>query len=370
MPVEAVSEVVDVNAVAGGLLRDLAFTQSDRPKMFGYKRAAAAILGLDRPIADVVAAGAPLTSIKGIGPASARVCAEVLETGRSKTVERAIDESGKRDDIDRRRSMRKHFLSRARAIAVLADERSGGPNLHEYHGDFQMHTHWSDGAVSVAQVAKGCRKRGYEFCAVTDHSYGLPIAGGMSMAEVRDQQDEVDEVNAKYAGEFHMLKGIEANILADGSLDLSDEDVRAFECVVASPHSKLRIADDQTLRLVRVVSMKGVDILGHPRGRKYGSRPGVTAKWKRVFAAAADAGVAIEIDGDPSRQDVDFELARDAAAAGCLFALDSDAHSTRELRYSETAIAHARLAGIPADRIINCWPLERLLDWAAKAFDR
>src|SRR6478672_7845003 len=105
MGVEA-AEIVDVNALAGGFLRDLAFAQKDRPKMFGYKRAAAAILGLDRPIVDVVAAGEPLTSIKGIGPASARVCAEVLESGRSKSVERAIDESGKRDDIDRRRAMR------------------------------------------------------------------------------------------------------------------------------------------------------------------------------------------------------------------------------------------------------------------------
>jgi len=362
---EVASSGVDLNAVAGGLLRDLAFTQSDRPKMFGYKRAAAAILGLERPIDAVVAAGEPLTSIKGIGPASARVCAEVLETGRSTTVERAIDESGKRADIDKRRSMRQHFLSRARAIAVLADEDIGGPTLHEYHGDFQMHTHWSDGAVSVAQVAKGCRKRGYEFSAVTDHSYGLPIAGGMSMAEVRDQQDEVDDVNAKYAGEFHMLKGIEANILVDGSLDLSDDDVRAFECVVASPHSKLRIADDQTARLVRVVSRKGVDILGHPRGRLAGSRAGIQADWDSVFEAAARSGVAVEIDGDPSRQDLDYTLARRANDAGCVFALDSDAHTVDQLRFAELALAHARLAGISADRIVNCWSLHRVRDWLA-----
>ena len=95
----------------------------------------------------------------------------------------------------------------------------------------------------------------------------------------------------------------------------------------------------------------------------YGSRPGVTADWDRVFAAAKRSGVAIEIDGDPSRQDVDYDLATRAVDAGCLFALDSDAHSTRELRYSETAIAHARLAGIPADRVVNTWPIEKLFEW-------
>jgi histidinol phosphatase-like PHP family hydrolase len=92
----------------------------------------------------------------------------------------------------------------------------------------------------------------------------------------------------------------------------------------------------------------------------------VSAKWDRVFEAAAATGVAIEIDGDPSRQDIDFDLARSAIRAGCLFALDSDAHSTGELRYAETAIAHARLAGVPRSHIVNCWPLKRLLRWLAQ----
>ena len=96
-----------------------------------------------------------------------------------------------------------------------------------------------------------------------------------------------------------------------------------------------------------------------------GSRPGVSADWDRVFKAAVKSRVAIEIDGDPSRQDLDYDIARRAVGAGCLFALDSDAHSTGELApYASTAIAHARLAGVPTDRIVNCWPLERLLEWA------
>jgi putative hydrolase len=102
----------------------------------------------------------------------------------------------------------------------------------------------------------------------------------------------------------------------------------------------------------------------------YGSRPGIAADWNAVFAAAARANVAIEIDGDPARQDVDYDLARLAVAAGCLFALDSDAHGASDFAYAETAIAHARLAHVPVDRVINCWPLERLLEWTGEAWKR
>ena len=124
--------------------------------------------------------------------------------------------------------------------------------------------------------------------------------------------------------------------------------------------------EDQTARLVRAVGQPAVRILAHPRGRITGSRAGVVADWPAVFTAAAARGVAVEIDGDPSRQDLDHTLAVQALAAGCLFALDSDAHTTGQLAYAETAIAHARLAGIPSDRIVNCWPLERLLAWIAE----
>jgi len=94
-----------------------------------------------------------------------------------------------------------------------------------------------------------------------------------------------------------------------------------------------------------------------------GSRAGIIADWDVVFSAAAEQGVAIEIDGDPSRQDLDFSIARRALDSGVLFALDSDAHTTSQLAYSETAVAHARLAGIPPERIVNCWPLDRLREW-------
>jgi len=144
---------------------------------------------------------------------------------------------------------------------------------------------------------------------------------------------------------------------------LSSNEARVFELVLAAPHSRLRRSEDQTARLIVAVQNPAVRILAHPRGRITGTRAGVVADWDRVFAAAADSGVAVEIDGDPARQDLDYVLASSALAAGCLFALDSDAHTTEQLSYAETAIAHARLASIPADRIVNYWPLDRLVDW-------
>jgi histidinol phosphatase-like PHP family hydrolase len=288
----------------------------------------------------------------------------VLKTGTSAIVEHAIEESGKASDIERRRDLRGHFLSRAQVLAALRNKKLTGPRLEDYHGDLQMHSTWSDGSQSLEDIIEAGIARGYTFCAVTDHSYGLKIAGGVSMEELAQQHREIDQLNRTHRRAFRLLKGIEANIRADGSVDMEPAELALLEIVVAAPHSALRVATDQTARMVTAVKTRGVHILGHPRGRMYGSRPGVTADWDQVFKAATRSGVAIEIDGDPSRQDLDYDLARRAVDAGCLFALDSDAHSTRELRYAETAIAHARLAGVPADRIVNCWPLDRLLEWA------
>ena len=114
------------------------------------------------------------------------------------------------------------------------------------------------------------------------------------------------------------------------------------------------------------VKLPGVAILGHPQGRMYNTRPGIAADWRKVFREAASREVAVELDGNWHRQDIDFELARHALDAGCIFALDSDAHGIGELRFSEYAIAHARLAGIPATRVINCWSNEELADWMAE----
>jgi putative hydrolase len=151
---------------------------------------------------------------------------------------------------------------------------------------------------------------------------------------------------------------------------MEPHELRQFEFVVASPHSLLRKSIDQTDRMVGAVSQPGVCILGHPMGRRYNVRPGVSADWDRVFALAARRQVAIEIDGSWDRQDVHYALAARALELGCIFALDSDAHSNPELGFADIAIAHARLAEIPEDRIVNYWSEERFLEWARGSWER
>ena len=351
---------VDPNLALAGLLYDLAFLAGETPRAFGYKRAAKAVLRIDGPITPLVEANT-FRGIVCIGPTTDRIARELIFEGRSPFVERAIHESGKEEEIATLHGMRQNFLSRAAVKEIVS--RPGIPSAKRYRGDFQMHSVWSDGAEALESIVDACLLRGHRCAGITDHSYGLPVAGGMSMADVASQHAEIDALNATFKGRFRLFKGIEANIRQDGTVDMEEHELRQFEFVVASPHSVLRKTHDQTERLVRAVMQPGVAILGHPQGRVFNHRAGIVANWDEVFNAAASHGVAIEIDGSWSRQDVHYELAARALELGCLFALDSDAHSHAELQFSEIAIAHARIAGIPQERIINYWPDRKLLAW-------
>lgn len=337
--------------------------QVDKQKKWGYKRAAAAVMNLDVPIESLRLPDGSFEKVAHVGPASLRIINEVLATGGSPTVDATVAAAGKTNDVAQRRRWQKHFLSRAQVVQALASRAAGVINRDECLADFQMHSIWSDGGDSLHELAEGCIARGYTHCAVTDHSHGLRIARGMSAEEIGAQHAEIDGLNDHYSGRFRIIKGIEANIGLDGSLDVTDDDLRAIELVMAAPHAGLRLDVDQTGRMLTAVRHPAINVLGHCHGRMFGSRPGISADWPAVFRAAAEAGVAIEIDGDPARQDIDYTLARDALAAGCVLALSSDAHSAAELRYIDNALAHARLAGIPTDRVINSWTTDRLMTW-------
>jgi histidinol phosphatase-like PHP family hydrolase len=352
----------DVNMEVAGELNDMALIHASRHGRFAYKKASRSILQLDQPLDEFVEAHSP-REIPYIGPATERVILEHLRHGRSETVERTVDESGKRDAVMAAREHRIHFLSRAGVLRVLSSKAVGAVGLSDYRGDLQTHSEWSDGGESLATMARAAIARGYEYLGVSDHSYGLKIAHGMSMENARKRQREIDALNHGWDGAFRLINAVEANIPAEGGVDMTDDELRAFDLVLAAPHSRLRRAEDQTDRMLETVRHPRIHVLAHPRGRMY-SRQGVLARWGRVFKEAKRRGVAIEIDGDPYRQDLDYTLAKSALDAGCLFALDSDAHSGEQLIYAEYAIAHARLAGIPAARIINTWPVTKLLDWA------
>ena len=362
--------VPDQNLAAAALLYDMAALQPTERSRFGYKRAARAIAGLAVPVADLVAAGT-LRDVPFVGPSSERIIREFVTTGSSSTVEAALEKAGSRAEVVANRALRDGYLSHALLAQALATEAEPGVvSKADYRGDFQMHSTWSDGTEKISTMARAAMELGHSCLGITDHSYGLPIARGISMDEARRQWQEIDELNARFEGRFRIFKGIEANILVDGSLDVQPDERAEFEFVVASPHSQLRRKDDQTERMLNAVRSPGVAILGHPRGRMFNSRPGVSANWDAVFEEAAKRGVAIELDGNWHRQDIDYLLAARALEAGCIFALDSDAHSVGELRFSEYAIAHARLAGIPAERVINCWSDAQLEAWMRERHGR
>ncbi len=364
--------MLDLNLHVAGLLDDLAAVQTSIYPRRAYERAARQVMLLPEPLR----AGAPLPDV---GKTATRVIQEVLATGRSAFVDTAVAASGRAADVDLRRERRTGFMSRAVARLVLADAGvdKQAVGLKDYRGDFQIHSTWSDGQRAIGELAIACIERGYTHIAITDHTAGLSIARGLDAAGMRAQGLEIDAINETTAGRFTVLKGIEANILADGSIDFTPQRAprtphsapRTPHCsvVLVAPHSKLDTDEDQTRRLVKAVSTPGVHILAHPSGRKFGKRPGIRADWTAVFAAAKAHGVAIEIDGDPSRQDLPYALARQAFDAGCLIAIDSDAHDTDELCFAEIGLAHARLAGIPATRVINTWTTKKLTAWLARS---
>src|SRR5918994_6280283 len=189
----------DTNSRIAGLLRDLASVQISKQSRWGYARAAEAIASLPRPIESFVQSDGTLRKIANVGPSSTRVIMEVLETGASPTVDRAIAESGKARDVEKSRGLRDTFLSRAEVLAALGNRKLEGVSLDAYRGDLQMHSTFSDGSQTLAVMIETGIARGYEYCAVTDHSYGLPIARGVSMANLAKQHGEIDRLNEKYA---------------------------------------------------------------------------------------------------------------------------------------------------------------------------
>ena len=239
---------MDANSAIAGLLRDLASVQTSTQKKWGYRRAAAAVINLDRPIESLVKPDGTLRKIPNVGPSSERVILEVLKTGESPTVAQAIRESGKAKDVEKSRGLRGEYLSRSQVAAALKNRRIDAVGRSDYRGDLQMHSVWSDGSQTLADIVTSGIELGYEFCAVTDHSYGLPVAGGVSMARLSEQHLEIDALNRRFRRTFRLLKGIEANIRADGTIDMASHELAQLEVVVAAPHSALRTAADQTAR--------------------------------------------------------------------------------------------------------------------------
>jgi putative hydrolase len=250
---------------------------------------------------------------------------------------------------------------------------AGGKGLRPLlRGDLHSHSDWSDGGSPIGLMADAARTLGREYLALTDHSPTLKIANGLSAERLSEQLEVVAAVNKVHAGPgpggFRLLAGIEVDILENGELDQSPEMLDRLDVVVASVHSKLR-ADRSTMtdRMLVCIVDPHTNELGHCTGRllqgSRGTRPESEFDAERVFAACAEAGVAVEINARPERQDPPDNLMQLALDAGCLFSIDSDAHAPGQLDFLQYGAERAELNGVPADRIITTWPLERLLEW-------
>jgi histidinol phosphatase-like PHP family hydrolase len=332
-------------------IADLLARSADEAESYrqrAYRKASRAALAWTEEASDLVAQDRPLTELFGVGDKLAR------------RIQGWIAEPPSLDDPPESRS---GFSSRSVSSAIV----EGHPEWrNSLNADLQMHSTYSDGTVSIEDMAVAAHQGGRSFIAITDHSQGLKIAGGMSPEELRQQGREVAEINERMSAEgFRVLHGIEMNISPAGDGDTAPEDLEPLDLVLGSFHSSLRTTEDQTYRYLAALSNPHFHVLGHPRGRMYGTRAGLHADWRRVFAAAAEMGKAVEIDCNPNRQDLNAELAALAVEAGCYISIGTDAHSIHELSFIDMGIATALAAKAPREKILNYMSADELLAWVA-----
>lgn len=330
-----------MNAIdAAQVLSEIGYLLRQDPKERYRARAfsaAAWTLALERPDLAKLQRAESLTSIEGVGEGIARVLSDVVTTGQSRYLNR----------------LREQTQQPAREDETKLD-------FAHYQGDVHSHTKWSDGRATMLEMAEGAKGLGYKYLGVTDHSPRITVVHGLDAERLVAQAREMAEVQEQVDG-VALLQGIEVDILEDGSLDLPDAVLEILDVVVASPHVKLRQEPAaMTDRMMRAVSHPHVDVVGHPTGRRPGSREGATYDFEAVFKEAAKHNVALEIDCDPARMDLSPEMARLALECGCNFVVDADAHAPAEFAYVPMGLWMARRAAIPEERILNFRPLDEL----------
>lgn len=319
-----------------------------------FRRAARNAFLWPEEVSDLLAQTRSLTELRGIGPFIEKQVRQWIEKPhQAKTVP----------------AIRRDFLSLAEARILLA-ARSDWPA--KLRGDLQMHTRWSDGSGTVAEMADAAVNRSYDYIAITDHSKTLKIAGGIDERALKRQGMEIAKVNAalsKSAPHVTVLHSIEMNLNPRGEGDMSPGSLRSLDLVLGSFHSALRTTEDQTERYLAALRNPHVHILGHPRGRIYNFRLGLKADWPHVFAEAVRLDKALEIDCYPDRQDLNVALLKVARNHGTRISLGTDAHHAWQLEFIDLGLAAALRAKIPAYRILNFMPILELKGWAQSVRD-
>jgi len=247
---------------------------------------------------------------------------------------------------------------------VQAAQKGALPRLIELsdiRGDLQMHTTASDGKNSILEMARKAKEMGYAYIAVTDHSKAVRVAGGMDEKQLAKHLKEIEKADGQISG-FRILKGVEVDILPDGTLDLKDDILRECEVVLASVHSRFNMEEgEMTRRVIRAIRNPNVKVLAHPTGRLILEREPFKISLPEVIQAAVDHGVILEINAYPDRldlKDVDARMARDL---GAKLAINTDAHSALQLELMKFGVFTARRGWIEAKDVINTLPLEGLL---------
>jgi len=239
--------------------------------------------------------------------------------------------------------------------------------LKDIKSDLHMHSTYSDGKLSMLDMAREAIKRGLKVITFTDHSVSLGVANGLSIERHKQQEAEIRKIQKQLGDEILILHGSEVEIKADGSLDYPDEFLASLDLVVASLHSSLRQPREKvTQRLLNAIRNPHVDIIGHPTGREIPDREGADLDMDAIFQAAAESGVALEINAHPSRLDLDDAFARRAKDLGVLISINTDAHADDGFDVLHYGIATARRAWLEPKDVINTWTPKKLTDWLKK----
>jgi DNA polymerase (family 10) len=255
----------------------------------------------------------------------------------------------------------------------------------DLRGDLHTHSEWSDGTHTIEQMAEACRRRGYAYQVLTDHSLSLAIARGLDPERVDEQRTLIAALNERFAAEeqagaappgtppegFRLLHGCELEVRADGTLDFDDRLLASFDLVVASVHvSRRQPRDELTRRTLNAIRSPHVDVIAHPSGRMIQTRDDLDLDWDLVYQEAARTGTALEINGSPHRLDLAVERARRAVELGCVLSIDSDAHKIPELDFVRWGVSQARRAWVEAPSVLNTRTRAELLAWVGAKPER
>jgi DNA polymerase (family 10) len=239
--------------------------------------------------------------------------------------------------------------------------------LKDLKADLQMHSTWSDGKLSMLEMARAAAKRGMKVIAFTDHSASLGVTQGLKMEDHKKQAAEIKKIQKQLGDEILVLHASEVEIKADGTLDYPDDFLASLDLVLASMHTSLRQPREKaTQRMISAIRNSHVHIIGHPTGRLIPDREGADLDMEAILQAAAETGVAMEINAHPARLDLDDVYARRAKELGIPISINTDAHSEEDMDMRFYGVAVARRAWLTKNDVINCWSTDRLLKWLKK----